>query len=791
MVRRKAYLIDVGYVISKGQTYIKLILKGKKYCRLYFPYDPYFLSDIPPEKIKPGEYNGCRIKKIDEVEKFFGNEKKRLTKIYVAEPGDVPKVREYIYYRLGYECYEYDIVFTKRFLSDLSLTPLSLIRYEREGRFIKKFLSCSEEEKVEFERRMGFDIEVYNPQGAPDAKKDPIIMISYKTPDEKKVITYKRNKNENIVFARDEQEMFLLFSEKIKQYDPEIIYGYNSSNFDIPYLQSRGKVIKATVEFSRWGAAIRKRKKGLNTGLNIPGRVHFDLYPASRLLGQIGVINANKFTLQDVYESVTGKEKYMVKRLDIWRLWDENREELFEYSLTDAEAVFVVGEALLELEKELSTIAKMTIFETTLSTSGQLVESMLIHEAQKKNMVIPRKPKEDEIKKRIANPVKGAFVKLPAPGIYENIVVFDFRGLYPSIIISYNIDPFTLTDDEKNSYTSPTGAHFLKQPKGLIPSTLEKLVNMRAEIKKKMKEVSKGSAEYEKLKARSQALKILSNSFYGYLGYARSRWYKRECAESVTAFGREHILNAAREAEKFGFTVLYADTDSLFLLLGEKTKDDAMKFMEHINRNLPEKMELELEDFYRRGVFVSKKAEEKGAKKKYALINEKGEIKIRGFELVRRDWSTIAKKTQLSVLKAILEEGSKEKAVEIVKKTVDEIRKGNAKLKDLVIYTELKKDPREYEVISPEVAAALKLEKHEGRKIKSGNVIGYVISRRGRSISEKAIPFEMAQEGEYDAEYYINNQVLPAVMKILKELGVDEDDVRYTGNQKSISEFLL
>ncbi|MGB9719239.1 MAG: DNA-directed DNA polymerase [Candidatus Anstonellales archaeon] len=788
MVKRKAYLVDISYITSKGQTYVKLILKGKKYCRLYFPYDPYFFSEVPAKKIRPGTYNRGRIKKIEEVEKFFGSEKKKLTKIYAESPKDVPKLREFISHRLGYECYEYDVVFTKRFLSDFSLTPLSLITYEREGKFIKRFVSCNEEKIVEFEKRMGFDIEVYNPQGAPDAKKDPVIMISYKTPSEKKVITYKRNSNKNVIFANDEKGMFLLFSEKIKKYDPDILYGYNSSNFDIPYLEERGKVIRARVEFARWKGSVRKRRKGLSTGLNIPGRVHFDLYPASRLLGQIGVINVNKFTLQDVYESVTGKEKFMVKRLDIWKLWDENREELFDYSLMDAEAVFAIGERLLELEKEFSVLAKMTFFETTLSTSGQLVESMLIHEAQKRNMLIPRKPKEDEIKERMANPIKGAFVKLPAPGIYENIAVFDFRGLYPSIIISYNIDPFTITDSGE-SYASPTGAHFMKKPKGLIPSTLEKLVDMRVEIKKKMKSVEKGSAEYEKLKARSQALKIISNSFYGYLGYARSRWYKRECAESVTAWGREHILNTEKEAERWGFNVLYADTDSLFLLLGNKTKEDAIRFMEHVNKNLPEKMELELEDFYTRGVFVSKKAEEKGAKKKYALINEKGEIKIRGFELVRRDWSQVAKKTQLEVLKAILEEGSKEKAVEIVKNTVNEIKKGHAKLKDLVIYTELKKDPRAYEITSPEVAAALKLEKHEGRKIKSGNVIGYVICKKGRSISEKAIPIEMAQEGEYDAEYYVNHQVLPAVMKILKELGIDEDSMRGTGNQKSMQEF--
>jgi len=199
-------------------------------------------------------------------------------------------------------------------------------------------------------------------------------------------------------------------------------------------------------------------------------------------------------------------------------------------------------------------------------------------------------------------------------------------------------------------------------------------------------------------------------------------------------------------------------------------------------------MELEFEGFYPRGVFVSKKTgEEKGAKKKYAMISEDGRIKIRGFELVRRDWSVIAKETQRKVLEAILKEGSKEKAVKIVKESIERLRSGNVPMEELVIITQLNKDPRGgYDVKSPELSAANRLMK-AGKQVERGSIISYVITRKGSTISEKAVPLEMAED--YDADYYINNQVLPAVMKILKELGYDEYSLKVGGKQKGLDSF--
>ena len=234
-----------------------------------------------------------------------------------------------------------------------------------------------------------------------------------------------------------------------------------------------------------------------------------------------------------------------------------------------------------------------------------------------------------------------------------------------------------------------------------------------------------------------------------------------------------------------GFQVLYSDTDSIFLIY--KSKKDVLEFLEEINTKLPEKMELELEGFYPRGVFVSKKAEEKGAKKKYALIGEDGRFKIRGFELVRRDWSEIAKTTQLHVLEAILKEGSKQKAVEIVRKTIERIKTGNVEMSELAIETQLNKDTESYEIKSPELSAAAKAIKR-GVPIQKGSVISFIITKKGNSISEKAELAEFARD--YDADYYINHQILPAVMKILKELGYDEYDLKVGGRQRGLGDFI-
>ena len=795
--RRRAYFIDAGYSVKNGKTYVTLVVKGKVTSKLYFQHDPYFIVQAPAEKIdellaiKVRRRNGEEASpiKIEEIFLQVGLSKKKMLKVYTQEPSDVPLFKE----KISYPQFENNIPFARIFIFDLGLTPLHILTYERDGPEIKKIISIKAgEPKLS---ALAFDIETYNPLGMPNEQKDPCVMMSYAGSDGSGVITYKPTSAKKTEQLSSEKEMIERFSQIVREKNPDVVFGYNSSLFDLPYLRTRSEVTKSALDLGRYKGGMKNIDKGNIKGMKLLGRTHFDIFPLVKFFSFIGLIKTQSMSLDSVAEDVLGKRKVKIGKEDIWKMWDAGTiDHLCEYALVDSELTYELGMRFLSLEMELSSVAKMPLFETTLSTSGQLVENLLMYYASQKQMLIPSKPAGADIDSRLEAPIQGAFVKLPEPGIYENVAVLDFRGLYPSIIISYNIDPGTLLPQEgidpssDQCFESPSGAKFAKTEKGLVPFVLDFLVEMRGKIKDELKTLDKSSVAYERMSARSHALKILANSFYGYLGYARSRWYSRPCAESVTAWGRKHIAETIEKAESKGFQVLYADTDSVFLIY--KDKKDVLQFMSEVNDALPEKMELELEGFYTRGVFVSKKGADEeegaGAKKKYALLGEDGRIKIRGFELVRRDWSKVAKETQKKVLEAILKDGSKEKAVKIIREAINLLNSGKVPLEDLAISTQISKDPKSYDIVSPETSAAKKL-MAAGTRVEKGSIISYVLSRSGKTISEKATPLELAKD--YDADYYINNQLLPAVMKIMKELGYDEYSMKVGGKQTGLGAF--
>ncbi|MBU4535692.1 MAG: hypothetical protein KKF16_07690 [Euryarchaeota archaeon] len=201
--------------------------------------------------------------------------------------------------------------------------------------------------------------------------------------------------------------------------------------------------------------------------------------------------------------------------------------------------------------------------------------------------------------------------------------------------------------------------------------------------------------------------------------------------------------------------------------LESEIKVQVSKFLEYINPDLPKGMELEYEGFYSRGFFVTKK--------RYALL-EDGNIVVKGLELVRRDWANIAKKTQQNILMAILKDGSPDKAKEIIKSAIKDIKKGQIKMEDLVIHTQITKNLNEYKQIGPHVVAAQK-SLAQGRNIERGSIMRYVIVKGKNSISQRAEPLEDIEGKEYDPDYYIENQVLPAVSRIMSSLGYSSDEI--------------
>jgi DNA polymerase I len=391
-----------------------------------------------------------------------------------------------------------------------------------------------------------------------------------------------------------------------------------------------------------------------------------------------------------------------------------------------------------------------------------------------------------EFEERLEETYVGAYVMEPVKGLHEGLVVFDFRSLYPSIMVTQNIDPSTVNCgccEKGEAIAVPElGYHVCRKRKGFLPDIVERVVNARSEVKDEMKKHRRGTREFQSLNARQWALKIVANSFYGMLAYPRARWYSKESAESVTSFGRYYIHETIKMAKDFGFEVIYGDTDSLHCKLNGKKREDALRFLKKVNESLPGMIELELEGFYPRAVFVTKK--------RYAMVDDEGRMVVKGLEFVRRDWAAIAKRTQESVLKAVLKDGSPKKAAEIVKNTTKRVLEGKADLEDLVIYTQLKMPIESYRAIGPHVVAAKRL-RELGHEVEPGMVIAYIEVKGPGSISERAVPVEDFGGKEYDPQYYVEHQVLPAVMRIMEVLGYREEDLRFERKkQVGLEEFM-
>ncbi len=675
------------------------------------------------------------IRECQPVKRTYQGEDVNAVKIVFYFPKDVPMYRE----ELSSYCtiYEHDIPFARRYLIDNNIYPMS-------GDEELTVLSC--------------DIETYS-ETQPDSRRDPIIMISLATKEKSVVLTYKDIKKDYIKVVENEKEMIKQFFDLIKEVNPEVILTYNGDNFDFPYLLDRAKLLKIDVPLE-----FRILGRGATQKVRIPGFIHIDLYPIAKRL-----LNLTSYTLESVYEELTGAKKSKIRGDLISTYWKEggdNLDALADYSREDAEAALLIGEKVLPLQYALSRIVGQTPFDISRASSSAMVDWLLLREAFKRNEIASNQPEGKEYQKRASQSYEGAYVLEPEKGIHENLVQLDFRSLYPSIIITHNIDPLTLGCDCCDN-TSPAGYTFCLKKKGFIPEILKTLLEERSKIKEKMKESSD-----RMLFVQQWALKILANSFYGYMGYPRARWYSLECAESTTAWGRMYLKKIIDMAKEGGLKVIYGDTDSVFIKMADQNTEKAFTFLEKVNSSLPEAMELEFEGFYPRGLFVTKK--------KYALVDEKGNAITKGLEIVRRDWAEIAKKTQQDVLEILLKEGNPQKAAEVVKEVTQALKKREVNAEDLVIYTQLTMPLSQYKQVAPHVQLAKEM-RERGEEVGVGSMIAYVVREGKGLIRDRAVLYdEFVKKGmNYDADYYIENQVLPAVIRILSAFGFSEKELLY------------
>ncbi|MBI4146710.1 ribonuclease H-like domain-containing protein [Candidatus Woesearchaeota archaeon] len=801
-MRLSFYPVDVTYVVRDGRAAILLYgrdVSGRQVCVVDDSFEPYFtvVGNIDPvllEALRDGDFFVTRVEKVN---KNLNEHDVDALRVFTNLPKGVPVLKDLAKSIPGVAVYEYDVLFARRYLIDKRIIPM--VRTEVEGEEVQLGfrVPCLRVSKIWQEaddilapRVLAVDIETYNPDNKVNMKKNPILMIGLYGANFSRVVTWKKfsSKLDYVEFVGSEADMLKRFVELVHECGPDVITGYFSDGFDFPYLAERAKVCKVQLDIGLDGSKIDIAGK-IENEARIAGISHVDIFKFVRRVMSRS-LKTDVFTLDAVSKELLGAQKHKVDMNRLAPAWDEcsqDLEEFCKYNLQDCKLTYDLAVKVLPLLLEFVRIIRLPPYDINRMPFSTFVEWYLIHQAAGRNEIILNRPSRDMEGGRMADRVKGAFVFEPKPGFYEKIAVFDYRSLYPSIIASHNISKGVLNcnccTDGPTIDTERGKFRYCAKRKGLFSEVIQELILRRAEIKKEIKK-----SQDPLLAARSEALKVLANSFYGYMGFAPARWYCIECAESTTAWARHYIHKAIETAQQAGFTVLYSDTDSVFLLLDKKSKDEALALVEQVNKSLPGLMELDFEGFYPSGVFVSLKAGEAGAKKKYALLDEKGNMKIKGFESVRRNWSFIAKDVQKRVLEIILKDHDAKKAKAYVRQVVDDLRKNKIPLDKVVIHTALSKGTGAYSSIGPHVAAARRLES-QGVEVGSGTIVKYVVIKGKGKIRDKVrLPHE-AKQDDYDGEYYIQNQVVPGVERIFAVLDIKVDDLISETKQSSLSGF--
>ena len=749
-----------------------------------------------------------KVEKVELHEKKFLGKKVKAMKIFATNYKDLHGIAD----QLGIKEIEkrrgYDLGFITHYIIEKKLIPMNW--YEITGELLN---NSYEFNKID----MGLDVDLciklekikkisdrkFTPKAlAYDIETDElkigqgeILMISLVSDNFKKVITWKKTKKIKqgyVEYVEDETELIEKFVEYVREISPDFLIGYHSDGFDLPYLKARAEKNKVKLSLGLNDSQPRFTRGRMLSG-RIHGIIHIDILKFIRT-SYSQYMQSETLSLNEVSKEFLGDTKKDFQLKHSSKIQDQDWKKYYEYNLHDSVLTLKLFKKFWPDLLEFSKVIQEPVFDISRNGLSKQVEGYLLHRLEKFNEIPEKRPTHDNIQeRRRREKVEGAFVLEPKPGLYENIAMFDFTSMHTSIIISMNISGATLLNKkEKNSYETPelningkkTKFYFSKE-EGFLPSILEEILEKR----KKYKE------EYKKNPtpitfARSNAFKLLSASVHGYIGFFGARYYSIESSASILGFVRKFNKKIIRDVQKAGHEVIYGDTDSIAFLMNKKSKTEIKKLLDKLNSKLPGVMELELEGFFKRGLWVTKRSGTIGAKKKYALIGEDGKLKIRGFETVRRDWCKLARDVQNKIIKQILEDGNEKKSLEYVKKIIEKIKKREIDKEQVIIKTQLKKPLSEYLNISPHVIAARKM-KEQKIPISEGGLILYYIaetSEKKKLVRDKVkLPDE---KGEYNIEYYLEKQLLPAVENIFQVFNIDIKQILEGKNQNKLSKWM-
>ncbi len=555
-------------------------------------------------------------------------------------------------------------------------------------------------------------------------------------------------------------EAFIDFTERT---DPDVLVGWAVVDFDLWVLQQHCDQLGLPLALGRdrQPARWQGRESGRQR-IELEGRQVVDGPGTLRSAAW----SLESYSLEAVSRALLGRGKAIADSDDrvgeIERLYREDPVALYTYNREDAQLVLDIFKTA-DLWGFLVERAHLT---------GLTLDRVGASAASFSYVYLPRLHRAGRVApsvgdQRLTEHSPGGFVMDSKPGLYDNVLVLDFKSLYPSIIRTFLIDPLGLhlglEGPEEESVPGFIGARFHRTGH-LLPGIIDQLWLARDEAKQ---------ARNAPL---SQAIKILMNSFYGVLGSNLCRFFDPRLASSITLRGHQ-ILNESRDyIEQQGHQVIYGDTDSVFVWVDRHSDPEVLgkDLASQLNTwwrarlrdefDLESHLEMEYETHYHRFLMPTIRGQETGSKKRYAgMIMRDGEPELvfKGLEVVRSDWTPLAKTFQRELYRRVF---MKEDVTGFVKAEVAALLAGQRD-DDLTYRRRLRRSLASYEKQKPpHIQAALKRKERQPQW--SGREIRYRMTLNG-------VEPEPFIESPLDYDHYLDKQLAPIADGILHFLGMD------------------
>jgi DNA polymerase II len=728
----KGFIIDATYKVINDKAHVLLFgrsEKGESFLTTHYTRPFFYIKEKDLKKAqKIGDFDS-------EKTKFKNFDEENVVKIILDIPSEISKLKK-AFEEKKIETFEADIIFARRFLIDHKIQG----GIEVIGDFdLQEEVQVYREPKIK-PAQVKVDLKILSVDIETDPKAKEIYCISMAQDKFEKVLIRSSKKLKKAESFEDEEDVLERFLELVKELDPDIITGWNFIDFDLKVIRKRCQHFEIPFNLGKTNKESRLIvRKGFfaSSKMYAEGRQVLDtmhLIKDTTKLENYRLETASQHFVKEG-KLLKGKGRFN----EIEELFANNHQKLVDYNLKDSILVLKILEKsnVLALSITRSKLTGLLLDQVKGNISS--LDCIYLKRLHDRGYVAPSV--RHSIKEE---PIKGGYVMDSKPGIYSNIVILDFKSLYPSIMRTFNIDPLMFG---KKGITAPNGATFSKEI-GIMPQILEELWTVREEYRKKKDEVGR------------YAIKILMNSFFGAMASPLCRFYNLDLANSITYFAEFLTKETANMIQKEGFEVIYSDTDSCFVVVDKNPKKVGKELEKKINLLWDKKikkefkinsfLELEFEKVYTKFIMPKLRGSEKGAKKRYAgLVN--GKLEITGLEAVRGDWTKLAQKFQKELLMKVFEE---KEVGKFVSKFIKDLEKG--KYDELLVYKKsLRKPLKEYvKTTPPHVKAARQVKDFKGK------VVEYVYTDKGVELIGHV-------KGELNYKHYITKQIKPLADAVL------------------------